>query len=477
MQELEYEEIQGIILSGYVKKRFAAYSLLRIRSRAGAQSYLRWLEARLTTGDQRPEDVCHNVAITATGLRALGLGEETLATFPRELVEGMAGTAKRSEILGDTGASAPEQWLWGGPGNQVDVLLMVFAHRPDQLDHALQEHRRRQQDGLEEVYFRSTEMLPERREHFGFADGITQPQIKETGRHLTGIECLRAGEFILGYENEYGKVPFSPSVAEDPRANRLLHTNGQNGRRDLGRNGSYLVVRQLDQHVAAFWRSMLDQADGDERLAVRLAAKCVGRWPGGAPLTLSPDEDDPSLHSANDFLYRDRDESGRGCPIGAHIRRANPRDSLGSSAKESLKISARHAIIRRGRSYGPELPRFAADEGEEQERGLFFICVNANIPRQFEFIQQTWLDNPKFGGLHDGRDPLMSGADDNDHRIPGDPVRRRLTHLPRFTRVRGGGYFFLPSRAALRYLGQQAEAPLGADLPRTVAAHHAPGAQ
>lgn len=453
MQQLEYEQIQGIILSGYVKKRFAAYLLLRIDARSDAQSYLRWLEEHVTTGDQRPEDVCHNVALTAAGLSALGVDDDALATFPREFVEGMAGTPKRSEILGDTGASAPDQWLWGGPGNRVDILVMVFAHRADQLERALDDHRRHLRAGVAEVYFRSTEMLPERREHFGFADGITQPQIKETQRHLTGIECLRAGEFILGYENEYGQLPFSPSVTDDAQARRLLRPNGGRATRDLGRNGSFLVVRQLDQHVAAFWRSMREQARGDERLAVQLASKCVGRWPGGAPLTLSPDHDDPALHSSNDFLYRDHDERGQGCPIGAHIRRANPRDSLGSSAKESLKVSARHAIIRRGRSYGPELPRFAEEEGEEKERGLFFICVNANIARQFEFIQQTWLDNPKFGGLHDGRDPLMSGGDTpNSHRVPGEPVRRNLAGLPRFTRVRGGGYFFLPSRAALRYL-------------------------
>ncbi len=358
MQELEYEEIQGIILSGYVKKRFAAYSLLRIRSRAGAQSYLRWLEARLTTGDQRPEDVCHNVAITATGLRALGLGEETLATFPRELVEGMAGTAKRSEILGDTGASAPEQWLWGGPGNQVDVLLMVFAHRPDQLDHALQEHRRRQQDGLEEVYFRSTEMLPERREHFGFADGITQPQIKETGRHLTGIECLRAGEFILGYENEYGKVPFSPSVAEDPRANRLLHTNGQNGRRDLGRNGSYLVVRRI-RMLLTEWRK-LDVAARERVIGRRLDT--------GAPLG-SRNETDPVVLSA-------RDEEGEPLiPENAHVRLASPENNLGAR------------MFRRGYSYDQGW----RDDGV-RDAGLLFMAWQGDPATGFIPVQRSLAD-------------------------------------------------------------------------------------
>jgi deferrochelatase/peroxidase EfeB len=117
---------------------------------------------------------------------------------------------------------------------------------------------------------------------------------------------------------------------------------------------------------------------------------------------------------------------------------------------------ARHSIIRRGRSYGKGVAPFVS-EASAVERGLFFVCVNANISRQFEFIQQTWLNNPKFGGLHEGRDPLVgeAGPNGNQHRIAEPPLRQRLTGLPQFTRVRGGGYFFLPSRSALRFLSAE----------------------
>ena len=135
------------------------------------------------------------------------------------------------------------------------------------------------------------------------------------------------------------------------------------GRADLGRNGSYLVVRQLRQDVPGFW-GFVDRRDAAPRreratrtARLRLAAKMVGRWPSGAPLALAPEADDPSLADANDFGYHELDPRGARCPVGAHIRRSNPRDSLdprpGSS--DSWKINRRHRILRRGREYGTSL--------------------------------------------------------------------------------------------------------------------------
>jgi deferrochelatase/peroxidase EfeB len=192
-----------------------------------------------------------------------------------------------------------------------------------------------------------------------------------------------------------------------------------------------------------------------EDKAVRLAAKCVGRWPGGAPLSRAPDEDAAEWARDNTFTYRD-DGGGFKCPVGAHIRRANPRDSLEPGPQESAKLTRRHMIMRRGRAYGPPLARFQKEE-RPQERGLFFVAVNANIGRQFEFMQQTWLNNPKFDGLLDETDPI-SGARDprlgGSLTIPEQPVRRRLTGLPAFVTTRGGEYFFLPGLPALRFLAQ-----------------------
>ena len=148
----------------------------------------------------------------------------------------------------------------------------------------------------------------------------------------------------------------------------------------------------------------------------------VGRWPSGAPLALAPDADDPSLADANDFAYHEDDPRGVRCPVGSHIRRSNPRDSLdprpGSS--RSFEINRRHRIVRRGREYGPPLPlEEALTADDSAERGLHFICLNANIARQFEFVNHTWLNNPKFGELVRRRRPVLRTG------LLHDPDRRR----------------------------------------------------
>jgi len=218
-----------------------------------------------------------------------------------------------------------------------------------------------------------------------------------------------------------------------------------------------MVVRQLEQDVAAFWSTMAEHSksasgDVDPAQALWLASKCVGRWPSGAPLVRSPDEDDPTWSNDNGFDYRD-DSQGFKCPIGAHIRKANPRDSLEPNPDQSLIATRRRRILRRGRAYGPELAKFAADDG--QKRGLVFICLNTNIRRQFEFIQQSWLNNEKFSGLYEDQDPIVGDQAQGSgvtFTIPARPLRRRLVGLERFVQVRGAEYFFLPSRSALGFL-------------------------
>ena len=178
----------------------------------------------------------------------------------------------------------------------------------------------------------------------------------------------------------------------------------------------------------------------------------VGRWPSGAPLALAPDADDPSLADANDFAYHDDDPRGVRCPVGSHIRRSNPRDSLDPDpgSDRSFEINRRHRIVRRGREYGPPLPlEQALAEPDSAERGLHFICLNANIARQFEFVNHTWLNNTKFGELYDDADPFFAPG---CFTIPTDGVRERVIDVPRFVFVKGGAYFFLPGMAALRSL-------------------------
>ena len=422
-----------------------------------------------------------SIAFTYDGLAALGLSEAGLRTFPQEFRAGVASAA-RSRILGDTGDSAPEHWELGGPNNPaIHAMLILSAETRADLDAWIAELRNEFRESRGGVVEREElaqygGRLPTDSEHFGFFDGIAQPQ-------FVGIkgEGLYSGEFILGYENEYGFYPVTPVVpaADDPHGVLPASANPYHqaeGLRDLGFNGSYVVYRKLEQDVAGFWRTLRGETarllgKPDPALMVWLAAKMVGRWPSGAPLVLSPDADQPELRT-DDFRYAETDPDGSKCPFGAHIRRTNPRDQIGSSPPEqSFHMSERHRIIRRGKSYGPPLFDHAlltqADapaalaalldvEDDGHARGLHFLCVNANIKSQFEFIQQTWANNPGFSGLSDNRDPITGDADPvsapSVMLIPFRGHLLRTASLPRFVTVRGGVYLFMPGLTTLRYL-------------------------
>ena len=243
-----------------------------------------------------------------------------------------------------------------------------------------------------------------------------------------------------------------PTVSTELDRNGVLPLASAHAR-DFARNGSYLVLRQLAQNVSGFWRFLDSAVSGWEGDRVRnreqLAAQFVGRQLDGTPLAA------PAAASRNDneFGFADNPLGAR-CPIGAHIRRANPRDSLPfRDARSSLSVTNRHRILRRGRVYGAPLsdPLAATDEGE---RGLLFTCLNADIGRQFEAIQHGWINDPTFGGLYNEQDPLVGSqpTGGGSLTIGTSPVRRRLHGIPRFVTVRGGGYFFLPSLSALRFL-------------------------
>jgi deferrochelatase/peroxidase EfeB len=130
---------------------------------------------------------------------------------------------------------------------------------------------------------------------------------------------------------------------------------------------------------------------------------------------------------------------------------------------EDLVASSRfHRLLRRGRTYGPLLtPEDAVKpEAPADDRGLQFICLVANISRQFEFVQNAWAMSSKFAGLQQERDPLLGvrepllNGDLTDHFNCPDPSgpKRKTCHLPQFVMVRGGGYFFMPGLRALQYI-------------------------
>jgi Dyp-type peroxidase family len=267
------------------------------------------------------------------------------------------------------------------------------------------------------------------REHFGFADGISQPILQgstDAQRFPESPHVTALGEFVFGYRDEHGAT-----------------SGPADGAAAFARNGTYLVARQIEQHVGEFHafceRATLSNGAPDPEAASRLEAKIIGRLPDGTPLVPNGDRRD------NDFGFAE-DPFGYGCPVGAHVRRANPRGSLGNQNVPHEPDNA-HRILRRARSYGSSYHPGVLDSG----RGLLFLALNADIERQFEFIQQNWINSPSFNGIDGERDPLV-GGDVVPHQtftIPGVPAPCRIHNVPRFVNVVGGQYFFLPGKQAL----------------------------
>lgn len=474
MEILELEDIQGYVVRGYAHMQYSRYLLLHITDAKAAGAFIQKQSDAITSVTDYPEQRCLNIAFTADGIRALGLTEANMQNFTREFRERMT-TPHRQRLLGDFDSSAPDKWEWGGINNdEVHILLMLFGNNKDTTLAYYDEIRPQLNAGLKELRQLDGQTLPGNKEHFGYRDGISQPVIKGSGRKGLLQNQINAGEFIMGYQNEYDVYPDTPLVTQPQgNINLLPEDAAGTGHKDLGRNGTYMVIRQLQQDVTAFWTFMNGQsknADGtvNEKESRKLAAKMMGRWPSGAPLVkwpeedpvlLFPNEDPAKFIDDDDFLYHDNDPDGLKCPFGSHLRRTNPRDSFeDNDAKESLRLTRRHRIIRRARLYGEPYAGSPTNLTPEGEVGLLFTCFNADISRQFEFIQYTWANYPKFKQLYNDPDPIIGvrelptpGTEQN-FTIPQEPVSRHITGLQRFITVKGGAYFFFPSITATRYL-------------------------
>jgi Dyp-type peroxidase family len=489
MSKVDYADVQGLVRFGYGHMTSASYALVRVKNVAAAKTWLRSAPVTSAVALKPIPKIAINIAFTAPGLRALGTSESVIAGFSHEFRGGMT-EGSRSRQLGDVGNNAPSNWTWGSYGREPHALIMFFAE-PEQFDSFVQSTKGNTwSDAFEEVTSLGTSNL-DGDEPFGFADGISQPQIDWeqqrqtpcTQAEYTNIVAL--GEYLLGYRNEYGKITDRPLLDPDAASAGLLTADDAPDKKDLGRNGAYLVMRQLEQDVRKFWQFLYQQAGGNLAEAGQLGAKMVGRTQVGDPLVPIQEQPIPGTDSGsakqNQFTYQS-DPAGARCPFGAHIRRTNPRNSdfpeprlsalrklinmLGFGPKgfyDDLTSSVRfHRILRRGREYGSELsPEQALQPAppDEPPRGLHFICLNANISRQFEFLQNAWIANSKFAGLTGESDPLLG----NRQSLPGCPITgnftmprggslpRRVSGLPQFVIVRGGAYFFLPSLRALRY--------------------------
>jgi Dyp-type peroxidase family len=474
---LELKEIQGMVVSGYAQLTQTRYLFLHIDD-PGATKH--WLKDQLQyhhitfaartrdplTGQPISPPQAINLAFTYSGLKSLGAPKELLQSFPPEFIEGMQAP-HRAQQLGDLGINAPEHWeeLWQRTTPSVDLLLVLQA-KPKTIEALYQQYQDQlAAAGCQLLAVESGYLPLDSREHFGFHDSISQPfiegspQAKRFGALSSPQDLIKAGEFILGYLNEDGNYPSTATVPMRQDPQHCLPLVPETSFKDFGKNGSYLVFRKLEQDVVGF-RQYLNQFNSPE-MQQRTAAKMVGRWPSGAPLTLAPDQDphwdeNPDndwLGDSNRFSYRAEDPDGFRCPLGAHIRRMNPRDSLGSDPEESFISSRRRRLLRRGSIYGERLPE-GVPSSDNQPRGLLFFCINANIRRQFEFVQQTWINNPTFHGRYNERDPIIGYNPDGSERtmtIPQTPLCQHL-NLPNFVTLKGGAYFFLPSLSALNFL-------------------------
>lgn len=430
-------DIQGAVLRERPSPYVGRYFLFRLDDAKDGCQLLRRLIPYVATAanwQNPPEEAVINLALTYQGLKALGVPQSSLDSFPVEFQQGMA--ARAEDVLSDTGDSSPANWE--KPFGTPDVHLALSLTAPDagKLEEFITAAGQALQglSGVSIIYQHDAEMLPTGRTHFGYRDGIGQPLIEGSGSDAYPGQdpLLKPGSLLLGHPDTTGQVQPIPQ----PEV--------------LGRNGTFMAFRILHERVATF-RQFLRDNSADPAAEELLAAKIVGRWPSGAPLILCPEQDDPTLGADpernNNFTYAD-DPIGLKCPRGAHMRRANPRDAL----YDSLTDVTLHRCLRRGTTYGPALPE-GVMEDDGVDRGIVFIFLGASLKRQYEFVKSQWQNDGDFVGLGTEKDALV-GANDGTgvFTIPQRPIRRRLENVPRFTITRGGEYCFVPSISALEWL-------------------------
>ncbi|WP_404926182.1 Dyp-type peroxidase [Mesorhizobium sp. ORM16] len=433
---LEFDDIQHMLLTR-VPAVTGRYEFLSFGTPAQGRAWLRRVlptveSTAAATASVDSEKRWVSVAFTWNGLRAVGVDEGSLASFPEEFREGMVA---RARMLGDTGANHPDNWVGGLASPDLHAIAILFARSEEERDRCVKEHDAflAETHGvkvLSSLDLLATPPFDHSHDHFGYRDRLTTPEIEGTGVEPSpgSGAPLKAGEFILGYDDELGPVHGLPQ----PEI--------------LSRNGSFMAYRRLEEHVGAF-RDFLRQNAATPDEQELLAAKLMGRWRSGAPLVLSPERDDPTLAADrqrnNNFDYGKMDPLGYAIPLGAHIRRMNPRDTAANMN--------RRRMLRRGATYGPPLAEDSPEDGRERGVAAFVLC--ASLVRQFEFAQNVWINDKHFHELGNEHDPIIGTQDGTlEFKIPKRPIRRKITGLPAFTTVRGGAYFFLPGLRALRWL-------------------------
>ena len=478
---LDLADIQGFILRAY-RMPMVRHFLLTVGNPAQARRQI----ARLVSGDEsdapqittaadwhvgfgpgprddpadaprcRPE-YCLNIGITWPGLLALEMKERVPTLSFKSFGAFIEGAAQRAALVGETGASSPQNWRGGFGKGHDHILVTLHGISPQAMSsysdrlcawfvegNAFQEIWR--QDGMVLMEMRNGQPVPTNKVHFGYTDGITMTTIRGGPEKYPADQQQPCEPWLFVLRAD------APSyyVPEPPK---------------LGLNGSFAVFNKIETDVVAFENFLQsNKAKMDPEL---LAAKLCGRWRNGVPLALSPDTDSPaggmSPDRLNDFEYVNADGSGdpKGirCPVGAHIRRTNPRGQPVAGQGQPGGSNNSHRLIRRLLPYGPMYDPRKPHDGIE--RGLVGYFINSNIENQYEFVMRHWVNDSAFAGavrLHPkSKDPL--GATQNPAEsifvIPqangAPPIE--VTGLSSFITTKATAYVFLPSITALKFIG------------------------
>jgi len=481
---MKHPDVQALVYASFAQLRHCRYLLLRILDADAVRAWLRQPEVLGLVkgggdlGREHAQDEALTVAFTHAGLLAVGLTEHPDFPFPTAFREGM-NQPDRAWALADRQV---DDWSWGDLGGvgesqrqKVHLLLAHFRHAAFAEESGPLSLPALERSGLEVVqvvktcpsYIQNDGESTQLFEPFGFRDGLSQPVLQSTadesrmqrqrreqvGGDLAEDSVVADGEFILGWPNEYG----DPAYAPDDSRWRVAQAEVASPQR-FATHGSYLAVRHIRQHVDRF-EAFAAAHPAPDATTPSLVEKMVGRRKDGTPLVDCPfAPPDPDA-----FRFRVDDAEGFQCPLGSHIRRGNPRDSLGFDVASGVAQSKRHRLIRRARIYAGECQQ--ADQGgcghpdgrRGCGQGLFFIALNADLDRQFEFVQQRWVGNPRFADLAGENDPIMGGPGANAFTVQGPAVGQQTVGIPQFTEMVGGGYFFLPGLTALRFLASLGE--------------------
>lgn len=495
-EQFHLESLQGNILRGY-KRNYVRYLILEVGDRAAARRFLaeavdaepsdaKRITRESTTKWDRDEDAmndpskksegnprpktCFNIGLTWEGLKALGVSQAHLDTFPTEFKDGMT---RRAMKLGDFGSSAPQHWP--APFDQperVHIIAAIYADEPGDIEAV--------EDLVAPAFtvlgVRDGRNLPEDKVFFGYRDNISQPRfehVADPDQTNTEEPMDPLGTILLGHPTMLSslmyRVPKPDVLGQDGSFNafRILAQDSAGFEAWLDEAAGTLLddprrANLLDDNYESWvhrfaTKKTLDRLDekhpgrGIEAAALRevVAAQLCGRWRNGTPVELSPDT--PEYDDGRTLTNFDYNPVSR-CPAGAHMRRCNPR--TGPIVQRIANDTRR--LVRRGMSYGPD---FDPDNPDKEERGLLGNFLGASLGAQFEAVMCDWLNlglqDPDITGSND---PLL-GANTPETswfdlltRVQGETIR--LYGLPRFVTVRGGAYTFLPSLKAIRYLAQ-----------------------